>query len=69
MDQISGQVRYTAGVLEFMDGIEVVLVAVGLFAVSEALYNALYEGHSPSDMNQLGKVHMTKTEWKRSWPA
>ena len=69
MDQISGQVRYTAGVLEFMDGIEVVLVAVGLFAVSEALYNALYEGHSPSDMNRLGKVHMTSTEWKRSWPA
>ena len=69
MDQISGQVRYTGGVIEFMDGIEVVLVAVGLFAVSEALYNALYEGHSPSDMNRLGKVHMTKTEWKRSWPA
>jgi putative tricarboxylic transport membrane protein len=69
MDQISGQVRYTGGVMEFMDGIEVVLVAVGLFAVSEALYNALYEGHSPSDMNMLGKVHMTKTEWKRSWPA
>ena len=69
MDQISGQVRYTGGVMEFMDGIEVVLVAVGLFAVSEALYNALYEGHSPSDMNRLGKVHMTKTEWKRSWPA
>ena len=69
MDQISGQVRYTGGVMEFMDGIEVVLVAVGLFAVSEALYNALYEGHSPSDMNKLGKVHMTKTEWKRSWPA
>ncbi len=69
MDQISGQVRYTGGVMEFMDGIEVVLVAVGLFAVSEALYNALYEGHSPSDMNRLGKVHMTRTEWKRSWPA
>ena len=31
MDQISGQVRWTAGVMEFMDGIEVVLVAVGLF--------------------------------------
>ncbi|MGB4020592.1 MAG: tripartite tricarboxylate transporter permease, partial [Limnohabitans sp.] len=31
MDQISGQVRYTAGIPEFMDGIETVLIAVGLF--------------------------------------
>ncbi len=69
MDQISGQVRYTGGVIEFMDGIEVVLVAVGLFAVSEALYNALYEGKSEASMNKLNSVHMNKTEWKRSWPA
>lgn len=69
MDQISGQVRYTGGVMEFMDGIEVVLVAVGLFAVGEALYNALYEGRSEASMNVLNKVHMTSTEWRRSWPA
>jgi putative tricarboxylic transport membrane protein len=36
MDQITGQVRYTGGVPELVDGIEVVLVAVGLFAVGEA---------------------------------
>ena len=48
LDQISGQVRYTAGIPEFLDGIEVVLVAVGLFAVGETLYNALYEGKSVS---------------------
>ena len=69
MDQISGQVRWTAGVMEFMDGIEVVLVAVGLFAVSEALYNALYEGKSATELNRMSSTHMTKTEWKRSWPA
>ncbi|MEK8027335.1 tripartite tricarboxylate transporter permease [Pseudaquabacterium rugosum] len=69
MDQISGQVRYTGGVPEFMDGIEVVLVAVGLFAVSECLYNALYEGRSSAQLNTMGKVHMTRDEWKRSWPA
>jgi putative tricarboxylic transport membrane protein len=69
MDQITGQVRYTAGVPEFMDGIEVVLIAVGLFAVGEALYNALYEGRSDATLNTTGKVHMTKSEWRRSWPA
>jgi putative tricarboxylic transport membrane protein len=69
IDQITGQVRYTGGVLEFMDGIEVVLVAVGLFAVAECLYNALYEGRSESSLNTMGKVHMTSSEWRRSWPA
>jgi len=69
MDQITGQVRYTGGVIELMDGVEVVLVAVGLFAVSEALYNALYEGRSVSSMNRLNRAHMTRAEFRRSWPA
>ncbi|HEY0953665.1 MAG TPA: tripartite tricarboxylate transporter permease [Roseateles sp.] len=69
LDQITGQVRYTAGVPEFMDGIETVLVAVGLFAVGETLYTALYEGRSTQDLNKLSSVHMTRREWRRSWPA
>jgi putative tricarboxylic transport membrane protein len=69
LDQISGQVRYTLGVPELLDGVEVVLVAVGLFAVGETLYNALYEGRSVATLNTMGKVHMTGSEWRRSWPA
>jgi putative tricarboxylic transport membrane protein len=69
LDQISGQVRYTMGIPELLDGVEVVLVAVGLFAVGETLYNALYEGRSEASLNPMGKVHMTGAEWRRSWPA
>jgi putative tricarboxylic transport membrane protein len=69
LDQITAQVRYTGGVPEFMDGIEVVLVAVGLFAVGECLYTALYEGRVQQQLNRMGSVHMTGAEWKRSWPA
>jgi len=69
LDQISGQVRYTGGVPEFIDGIEVVLVAVGLFAVGECLYTALYEGRVEAQLNKMDKVHMTREEWRRSWPA
>ena len=68
-DQISGAVRFTLGVPELLDGIEVVLLAVGLFAVGETLYTALYEGRSSATMNTMGKVHMTGAEWRRSWPA
>src|SRR5262245_45260240 len=69
LDQISGQARYTAGVPELMDGLEVVLIAVGLFAVAEALYAVLYQGREVETQNAMSKVHMTREEWKRSWPA
>ncbi|MEY2730390.1 MAG: hypothetical protein RL584_1516 [Pseudomonadota bacterium] len=69
IDQITAAVRYTGRVPEFLDGIEVVLVAVGLFAVGEALYTALYEGKSTTSIQRSGRVHMTRQEWRRSWPA
>jgi putative tricarboxylic transport membrane protein len=69
IDQITGQARYTGGVPELLDGIEVVLIAVGLFAVGEALYAVLYEGKTAETQNQMSKVHMTGAEWRRSWPA
>ena len=69
LDQISGQGRYTGGVPELLDGIEIVLVAVGLFAVAEVLYAALYEGKVVEAQNKLSRVHMSKSDWKRSIPA
>ncbi|MEP7100928.1 MAG: tripartite tricarboxylate transporter permease, partial [Burkholderiales bacterium] len=36
---------------------------------AEALYVMLYEGRVKETQNKLSKVHMTKAEWKRSWPA
>jgi putative tricarboxylic transport membrane protein len=69
LDQITGQVRYTGGVPEFLDGIEAVLVAVGLFAVGETLYTALYEGRSEPSLHRVTRVRMTARDWRRSWPA
>ncbi|WP_332814685.1 tripartite tricarboxylate transporter permease [Ramlibacter sp.] len=69
LDQISGQPRYTLGVPELLDGIEIVLVAVGLFAVSEVMYAALYEGRSPQQRHAMSRVYMTRRDWRRSIPA
>ena len=69
IDQITAQARYTGGVPEFMDGLEVVLIAVGLFAVAEALYAVLYQGKVVDTQNKMSRVHMTRDEWRRSWPA
>ncbi len=69
MDQITGSARYTMGKPELLDGVDIVLVAVGLFAVAEVLYFALYEGQTRDTQNKMGRVHMTHRDWKRSWPA
>ena len=69
MDQISGAARYTGGKAELLDGIDIVLVAVGLFAVAEVLYAAMYEGRVQESSNTMSRVHMTRRDWKRSVPA
>ncbi len=69
LDQISGQGRYTGGIPELLDGIEIVLVAVGLFAVAEVLYAAMYEGRVVETQNKMSRVHMSARDWKRSIPA
>ncbi len=69
LDQISGQPRYTMGVAELLDGIEIVLVAVGLFAVAEVLYAAMYEGRVSETRHAMSKVYMTAQDWRRSIPA
>ncbi|MDA7417524.1 tripartite tricarboxylate transporter permease [Xenophilus arseniciresistens] len=69
LDQISGQGRYIGNVPELMDGIDIVLVAVGLFAVAEVLHAVLFEGRVKETQNQLSRVHMTARDWKRSIPA
>lgn len=69
MDSISGQARFTLGVPELVDGIEVVLVAVGLFAVAEALYGVLYDHAEDGKRNRMSSLWMSRSDWKRSVPA
>ena len=69
LDSTSGIARYTLAVPELVDGIEVVLVAVGLFAVGEALYSLLYQKEEASGRHRLTSLWMTRSDWKRSVPA
>ncbi|MDE3761944.1 tripartite tricarboxylate transporter permease [Sinorhizobium meliloti] len=68
IDQLTGQARLTFGVPELLDGIEVTTLAVGLFAVGEALFVAsrhLYKPEKPIPVK--GSIWMTKEDWGRSW--
>jgi putative tricarboxylic transport membrane protein len=70
LDAISGQSRLAFGVTELMDGIDVVVVAVALFAIGETLYVATYLNTKADVVNQIkGPVKMSKEDWQRSWPA
>ncbi|MCI9857656.1 tripartite tricarboxylate transporter permease [Microbacterium proteolyticum] len=66
----TGQARYTMGVLALSDGVSVVLVAVGLFAVGETLYVAARLRHGPIPVIPVTRGWrnwMTREDWRRSW--
>jgi putative tricarboxylic transport membrane protein len=54
IDPTSGQQRLTLGLPELADGIDVVVVAVGLFAVGEALWIAAHLRRTPADIIGVG---------------
>src|SRR5919107_269583 len=68
IDTLTGQARLTFGVPELLDGIEVTTLAVGLFAVGEALFIASRKGGANDSIEPVrGSLWMTKEDWKRSW--
>lgn len=70
IDSQTGQARFAFGVPELLDGIDVVVMAVGLFAVGEALYMAAYQSRNHNELTAIkGSLWMSRSDWKRSWPA
>ena len=70
IDGQTGQPRFAMGVPELLDGVDVVVLAVGLFAVGEALYVGAYSSRIPEVVGRIsGSLWMSRSDWKRSWPA
>jgi putative tricarboxylic transport membrane protein len=68
IDKLTGQARLSFGAPELLDGIEVTTLAVGLFAVGEALYVASRRKHSNETLEPVrGSLWMTRQDWARSW--
>jgi putative tricarboxylic transport membrane protein len=67
IDAVSGQARLTFGIPQLGDGIDVVVVAVGIFAVGEALWVAAHLRRKAADVIRVGRPFMGKQDWKRSW--
>jgi putative tricarboxylic transport membrane protein len=69
IDPLTGVPRLTLGIPQLLDGIDVVIVAVGLFAVGEVLYTASRYHLDPEIVMLRGSLWMTREEWARSWKA
>ncbi|WP_323689851.1 tripartite tricarboxylate transporter permease [Rhizobium sp. AN64] len=60
IDLQTGQARFTLGIPELLDGIDVVVVAVGLFAVGETLFTVARHRFETEEI-------YSKEDWRRSW--
>jgi putative tricarboxylic transport membrane protein len=69
VDLQTGQPRFTFGRAELLDGIEVTVAAVGLFAVGEALYLAWQgrESRAGEVMKVSGRLWLSREDLQRSW--
>jgi putative tricarboxylic transport membrane protein len=67
IDATSGEQRLTFGIPELADGVDVIIVAVGLFAVGEALWTAAHLRRRSVEVIPVGNPRMSRDDWRRSW--
>ncbi|OUM90134.1 MAG: transporter [Bacillus thermozeamaize] len=68
MDPVSGAIRFTFGQMELMEGLDFVVVAMGLFGISEILLNA--ESHMKMDKPaKIQGLLPARDEWKPTLKA
>ncbi len=63
----TGQARLTFGQPLLADGIDIVVVAVAIFAIGEALWVAAHLRRKPLEVIPVGQPWMSKEDWGRSW--
>ena len=68
IDPLTGGARLTFGIPQLLDGIDVVIVTLGLFAVGEVLYAASTRTSERDEIVEIEtSVWMSADDWKRSW--
>ncbi|WP_433511239.1 tripartite tricarboxylate transporter permease [Nonomuraea sp. CA-143628] len=68
IDQMTGQPRLAFGVPDLYEGLPVVALAVGLFAVAEAVATAAQRNRQEQPpVKVTGRIGMTRDDWRRSW--
>ncbi|MEH7222632.1 tripartite tricarboxylate transporter permease [Bacillus sp. JJ1566] len=69
IDLQTGVHRFTFGNVHLSDGINFLVIIIGIYAVGEILYNYLTIDNPLGKKHKLDRVWITKDDWKRSkWP-
>jgi putative tricarboxylic transport membrane protein len=68
IDPLTGNARFSFGIPQLLDGIDVMILVIGLFAVGETLFQAWRHGRDEEHVIALHDFRgMTREDWKRSW--
>jgi putative tricarboxylic transport membrane protein len=68
IDSLTGQPRFTFGNQHLLNGVDIVTVAVGLFAVGETFWVASHMRKGKAEITRVSDSKwMTKEDWRRSW--
>jgi TctA family transporter len=68
-DVNTGLFRFTFGIPELQDGIDFVVVAMGLFGFSEIIANLERRRSSQVSVAKVTSLMPTREDWKRAWTA
>ncbi|KGX91231.1 tripartite tricarboxylate transporter permease [Pontibacillus marinus] len=69
VDLQSGVYRFTMGIPQLSEGIDFLVIIIGIYAVGEVLYNLVSIDKPKGDKKSVGKKWITKDQWKVSkWP-
>lgn len=68
IDQLTGNARFSFGIPQLLDGIDIIILVIGLFAVGETIYQAWQHGREEiAPVLLRGAIGMSREDWKRSW--
>jgi len=67
LDAQTGQQRLTFGMPQLVDGLDIVLVAVAVFAIGEALWVASRIRNEPDKPIPVGRPWLSRADLSRSW--
>ncbi|KAF0825272.1 tripartite tricarboxylate transporter permease [Cytobacillus firmus] len=69
IDPQTGVHRFTMDIPHLSEGIEFLIVIIGVYAVGEVFYNFVTIDKVKKEKKKVGRIWFTKEQWKRSkWP-
>ena len=68
LDFLTGQARFTFGIPELQGGVDIIIIAIGLFAIGEALYGIARLRYARDESVEFeGRVWLNREERRRVW--